>query len=187
VDAADVVEVVSLLQAAGARVWIVGGWAIDALLGRETRPHGDLDLVVEAASMPTALAAMEAAGFHLAHEVVVGRWLSVQVKLYDGMRRGVALHPIDPGAWAAPAGPESVRQSARELGLGEVSEVFATGRLAEHDVPSLSPAAQVVLRCGYEIRELDRQDVAALCQQFGLPAPLPYAGAPSGAGPAASG
>ena len=27
------------------RVWLVGGWGIDALLGEETRPHKDLDII----------------------------------------------------------------------------------------------------------------------------------------------
>jgi lincosamide nucleotidyltransferase A/C/D/E len=28
------------------RSWVMGGWGVDALLGRETRPHHDLDLLV---------------------------------------------------------------------------------------------------------------------------------------------
>jgi hypothetical protein len=26
--------------------WVAGGWAIDLFLGRQTRPHGDIDLLV---------------------------------------------------------------------------------------------------------------------------------------------
>lgn len=26
--------------------WVAGGWAVDLLVGRQTRPHGDLDIVV---------------------------------------------------------------------------------------------------------------------------------------------
>jgi lincosamide nucleotidyltransferase A/C/D/E len=170
----DVVEVLAYLQAAGVRAWLVGGWATDAVLGQKTRDHADLDLAIEAPSEATARAALEGAGFHVAHEAPAGRWLSVQVKMIDGMRRSVALHPVDLEAWSAPAGPGSIRQRARELGIGEVDELFATGRLAEQDVPSLSPAAQMVLHCGYEIRDCDREDVEALCRRFGLRAPLPY-------------
>ena len=28
------------------RFWVVGGWGIDALLGRVTRPHKDLDVLL---------------------------------------------------------------------------------------------------------------------------------------------
>jgi lincosamide nucleotidyltransferase A/C/D/E len=174
VNATDVVEVLALLGAAGVRACLVGGWATDAILGRHTRAHADLDLAIDAACEATARASMERAGFHFSHEVPVGRWLLVQVKMIDGLRRAVALHPVDLEAWAAPAGPESIRQGARDLGMAEIGDVFATGRLAEQDVPTLSAAAQLVLRCGYEIRDSDRQDVDALCRRFGLPSPPPY-------------
>lgn len=29
------------------RVWLDGGWGVDALLGRQTRPHDDMDIVIE--------------------------------------------------------------------------------------------------------------------------------------------
>ena len=44
---ADVVEILSDLRAAGCRVWVAGGWGVDALVGRQTRPHRDLDLAVD--------------------------------------------------------------------------------------------------------------------------------------------
>jgi lincosamide nucleotidyltransferase A/C/D/E len=38
----------SLLDQEGVRAWLDGGWAVDALLGRQTRLHSDLDLAVVA-------------------------------------------------------------------------------------------------------------------------------------------
>ena len=54
--AQDVLEIVAYLDAAGVRVWLDGGWGVDALLGEQTRPHKDLDIVVEQGSTnrPTA-------------------------------------------------------------------------------------------------------------------------------------
>ena len=43
---AEVLRVLDALDAAGIRAGITGGWGIDALLRRETRPHGDVDLGV---------------------------------------------------------------------------------------------------------------------------------------------
>lgn len=40
-----VVDVVAHLASRGIPVWLDGGWAIDALLGRQRRAHDDLDLV----------------------------------------------------------------------------------------------------------------------------------------------
>ena len=42
----DVVEVLAALDADGIDYWVDGGWGIDALLGRQTREHRDLDLGV---------------------------------------------------------------------------------------------------------------------------------------------
>jgi hypothetical protein len=47
-----IAELVSLADEAGAELWLRGGWALDFLLGRVTRPHGDIDLFVWAADAP---------------------------------------------------------------------------------------------------------------------------------------
>jgi lincosamide nucleotidyltransferase A/C/D/E len=39
IDAADASRIVGQLEAAGLVVWLDGGWGVDALLGRQTRPH----------------------------------------------------------------------------------------------------------------------------------------------------
>ena len=56
--AADVLEILDRLDAVGVEWWIDGGWGVDALLGRETRLHNDLDFAVRAEDimrLPTAL------------------------------------------------------------------------------------------------------------------------------------
>lgn len=45
------------LDAVGLRTWVAGGWGVDALVGRETRMHRDLD--VTHAPLEQALAALE--------------------------------------------------------------------------------------------------------------------------------
>lgn len=47
----DVLEIIGRLDAAGVRWWVHGGWGMDALLGKETRPHDDLDLAVPRADI----------------------------------------------------------------------------------------------------------------------------------------
>lgn len=43
----DVINLYQSLEAAGITFWIDGGWAIDALLEYQTRPHEDLDIAIE--------------------------------------------------------------------------------------------------------------------------------------------
>lgn len=45
--ATRVLEIISALEAADLCCWVDGGWGIDALVGEQTRPHKDLDLVVD--------------------------------------------------------------------------------------------------------------------------------------------
>lgn len=47
VDAATVLAVVDRLRGAGFSFWLAGGWSADAVAGRQTRRHGDLDVVID--------------------------------------------------------------------------------------------------------------------------------------------
>jgi lincosamide nucleotidyltransferase A/C/D/E len=49
--AADAISLYRALGAAGAPVWLIGGWGVDALVGRQTRRHHDLDLLVDVADL----------------------------------------------------------------------------------------------------------------------------------------
>jgi lincosamide nucleotidyltransferase A/C/D/E len=65
VRAKDVIEIVERLSAAGIRTWICGGWGIDALLGRRTRPHKDLDILVLLDDIVRARELLECDGYKL--------------------------------------------------------------------------------------------------------------------------
>jgi hypothetical protein len=41
--AEDALAPYDLFRSQGITVWLDGGWGVDALLGRQTRPHSDLD------------------------------------------------------------------------------------------------------------------------------------------------
>jgi lincosamide nucleotidyltransferase A/C/D/E len=59
-------EVVALyldMEARGVRLWLMGGWGVDALLGRETRTHHDVDVLVELATLDRFRARLHELGF----------------------------------------------------------------------------------------------------------------------------
>jgi len=58
----DVCDFLTLMDAAGIRVWLDGGWAVDACLGSQTRRHGDLDIVIEERDVPVAIADLQRRG-----------------------------------------------------------------------------------------------------------------------------
>src|SRR3954452_21829632 len=61
----DVVELYSSLLVAGVQIWVDGGWGIDALLGRQTRPHKDFDSIAALGDLPALTRLLGDRGFLL--------------------------------------------------------------------------------------------------------------------------
>ena len=72
-DAEHLLEIVGTLEAAGVDVWLDGGWGVDALLGRETRAHDDLDLVAELRDSDRIVEVLGGLGYELGLGVEHGR------------------------------------------------------------------------------------------------------------------
>ena len=91
-SAADVGTVLGIAHAAGFdRVWVAGGWGVDALVGRQIRIHSDLDLAVDVTqTAPDHL--LRAFGRH--GYVVEADWRPSRVALVADGTRQVDLHPI---------------------------------------------------------------------------------------------
>src|ERR1700679_3460935 len=88
-SADDVLSVLALFRTAAGDFWVGGGWGIDALVGRETRPHRDLDLMHRVEQEPTVMAALAAAGFAETLD-----WRPVRFVVTDPAGRGIDLHPL---------------------------------------------------------------------------------------------
>lgn len=58
-------QIDSLLRPAGILFWLRGGWAIDFLHGRITRPHSDIDLVVLSEDRIRLEGVLTTSGFNL--------------------------------------------------------------------------------------------------------------------------
>lgn len=75
------------LDAVGLRTWVAGGWGVDALVGRETRRHSDLD--VTHAPLEQALTALERLDYGVETD-----WLPSRVELAAPSERWVDVHPV---------------------------------------------------------------------------------------------
>jgi lincosamide nucleotidyltransferase A/C/D/E len=62
-DTRDVLVILDQLDRAGLVVWLDGGWGVDALLGRRSRHHRDLDLVIARHDCAVAREALAGLGF----------------------------------------------------------------------------------------------------------------------------
>lgn len=153
----EVGRVLQVLGLVGCRFWVEGGWGVDALVGRQTRPHRDLDLDVDAASEPEVIAALRNLGYEIETD-----WRPNRVELGNPDRGWVDLHPL----LLAPDG--SARQAALGGGFHEFPpSYFATGRLHGTVVPCLSAQAQRAFRKGYQLRPQDHHDLSVLDQLTG--------------------
>ena len=59
----DVIEFIQLLDDLHVHVWIDGGWAVNACLGSQTRPHADLDIVIEERDVDVVVRSLRERGF----------------------------------------------------------------------------------------------------------------------------
>ncbi|SER17730.1 lincosamide nucleotidyltransferase A/C/D/E [Lentzea xinjiangensis] len=151
VTAEDVLEILAALD--GTDVWIGGGWGVDALVGRQTRPHDDLDLMHREEQEPRVLAALAELGF-----TETLSWRPVRFVVTDPAGREIDLHPL---RFAADG---SAEQSS--LAPGEPfrypASCFVTGTILATEVPCLSKEQQLHFHQGYEPRERDLHDLALL-------------------------
>jgi lincosamide nucleotidyltransferase A/C/D/E len=164
VDATEVLRVLDALDATGIGWGITGGWGIDALLGRETRAHGDVDLGIASDAVDAAIEALARLGYSLD---VDERPARVVLRSADGQ---VDLHPI---AWG-PSGAGVQTGLQGETFDYPPGSLDAEGEIGGRLVRCGTPELQLTFHEHYEPRDHDRRDMAALAAAFGLSLPPAY-------------
>jgi lincosamide nucleotidyltransferase A/C/D/E len=166
-DTGELLRLLGLLDAVAIRVWLDGGWGVDALLEQQTREHDDLDLVCALADSDRVVAVLEAAGYAL----VAGE-APLSFVLVDADGRQVDVHPVafdnsrGGGVYQMGAGREWVYPAAGFEGRGRVG-----GR----PVRCLTPEVQVLVHDGYELGEKDFRELRLLHDRFGVELPAAVA------------
>ena len=154
-----VAELVARIEGLGCALWLDGGWGVDALLGEQTRPHGDVDIVVEACDLNRIRDALSDRGFTLAQREDTRPWNFVLADAHD---QQIDFHVITfdrdgNGTYGPP-----------ENGQAYPAEAFAgRGRVAAQPVSCMSVTFQLANRSGYELRDKDHHDLARLRARFG--------------------
>ncbi len=149
---ADVRTVLDGLFERGVTYWVAGGWGVAALVGRQTREHRDLDLLVDAEAMRGCLDLLAELGY-----LPETDWLPVRLELAAGHGRWVDVHPVvlDDEGNGVQAGPDDTTYDYP-------ASVFTIGHIRDRDVPCLTVAHQRLLHSGYPPREQDLHDLAQL-------------------------
>ncbi|HEX8463679.1 MAG TPA: hypothetical protein VF627_03590 [Abditibacterium sp.] len=183
-NAENVTELYLRLLNQGVQLWVDGGWGIDALLGRQTRPHKDLDALVQWDDLAPLTDILAGEGFQLKEIWTESRWAS---------------HPLPLQLIAQECGGENAFATAfvlkdergRELdfhvlhfdehgqGIPQWQTDFiypaealeAVGRIGNTDVKCLSAAMQMQTHTGYPLQDKDLEDLRQLHERFGLSYP----------------
>lgn len=157
--ATDVITFYDKMKAHGIPVWIDGGWGVDALLGKQSRPHGDLDIALQQKHEQKAREVLALQGYREVRRdndwnYVMGddsgHEIDFHVFVFDEKNHVVDGIQYPDGALAG------------------------TGVIAGVTVQCISPQHMVNFHTGYQLRESDIQDVTALCEKFGLEYPTEY-------------
>lgn len=148
----EVERVLTGVEEAGVRYWLSGGWGVAALVGRQTREHRDLDLLVDADHVIPCLKALGEMGYRRETD-----WLPVRVEYVAEGRGWVDVHPVRFGADA----------HGRQEGLDGhhvdyPPSVWTVGELDGRAVPCISAEQQRAFHAGYDHRPEDVHDLELL-------------------------
>jgi lincosamide nucleotidyltransferase A/C/D/E len=151
--------VLDALEVAGCPHWVGGGWGVDALVGRATRKHRDLDLALPADRERAALETLAGLGYGIETD-----WRPVRVELVEADGGRVDVHPVLFDASG------DGRQADLDGGWFHYPrDGFTTGVLDGRSVPCLSVEQQLALHTGYEPRGEDVMDLRRLYELIAEP------------------
>ena len=161
-QAKDVLAFWELFEKAGLEVCIDGGWAVDALLGRQTRPHNDLDIALPASKVPALRRLLSDMGFE-------------EIPQPDSWEHNFVLRHPD-GALLDVHSYELNPDGSNLSGVAYIAEQLSgRGLVLGTPVRCVPPEWLVKFHTGYELDDDDWHDVRLLCEAFDLPVPEEYA------------
>ncbi|MDP9222245.1 MAG: hypothetical protein M3P18_00020 [Actinomycetota bacterium] len=166
---ADVLALQLLLLRRRVEWCIVGGWGVDALLGEQTRPHKDLDVLVRVDQLRTTLDVLQAQDLRHSYSweesLPLGgpgdlTGLDSAFVMTDVAGREVDIHVYDDdGSHIRPLWDTDRMLTPPDLA--------AQGVIGGEPVACLTPQRQLEFHCGYELPETQRLDVQRLRRLIG--------------------
>lgn len=156
------IKIVESLSSSGVRTWVMGGWGVDALLGRQTRTHHDLDLLVSASDLPALGAWLERHAFCRAYvweenapaRVDGAMWDTAFVEQHDDGRE-LDVH-------AVAIGEDRVRLATTDPWELPPRPLEGAGRINGRAAACVTADAQYAMHRGYELPDKHREDLRRL-------------------------
>jgi lincosamide nucleotidyltransferase A/C/D/E len=165
VTADDVVALIGLLKRKRLTYWIAGGWGIDALVGRVTREHHDLDLHIDLDQVADVMSLLEDWGYTKTIDQA-----PVRIEMTHPSGKVVDLHPLRIDSDGSGHGPMFDGDSW----VIPVGGLEGQGTIKDMAVLCISVSEQIRDHCEFEPRSTDWHDMELLAEAFGIPLPSPY-------------
>ncbi len=157
-----VLAILDLLAAAVVPAWLAGGWGVDALLGRQTRRHCDIDLVIgdDDSSYQQVAQILSREGFWFARTQYTPGIPIAWCHIW----RHDAGHKVE----VLPVPLHEPPFTAVGDDAGGAGQAFAEGSIDGRPVPCLAAELQLLLHRGYPQRKIDNNDVALVRSYLSL-------------------
>jgi len=167
-----------MLSVNGIQIWLTGGWGIDALLGRQTRPHKDLDVVMLLDDVAHMRQLLGSHGYELKELWSENLWTNdthgnetaTAFVLQDSTGREFDAHAMtmDDQGNGIPAWDEA------EDFMFSKRDLAGLGTIAGSAVQCITPECQMLCHMGYELTAKDWNDLDRLHEKFGVAYPDGY-------------
>ncbi|MDR1756349.1 MAG: nucleotidyltransferase family protein [Culturomica sp.] len=155
----DATDLLRKTEHIGVEIWIDGGWGVDALLGRQTRLHNDIDIFVQKKDSAAFTAMLLSNGYR---ETEVEFTTNDHTAWIDPDNRIIDLHLFE---------FTETGSLCFEGGIYPADILNGKGTIGGIAVRCLTVEAQILYHQGYKLKEKDIQDILLLCSTFGLPVP----------------
>jgi len=157
----NAVEIIKLLEQNDIEVYIDGGWGVDALLGKQTRKHDDLDIALPHKFVPKLRELLESRGYK-----DVPRDDTRDCNFVMGDDNG---NLVDVHSYTFDDNGKNIFGVAYEP-----HHLTGHGEINGYPVKCIPPAVMVEFHTGYDVDENDYHDVKLLCERFGVSMPKIY-------------
>jgi lincosamide nucleotidyltransferase A/C/D/E len=156
-------DLLRLFESVGIEVWLDGGWAVDALLGAQTRPHKDVDIILRLADLQKLRDVLSVRGFEMKDGGTESNFVLADRSGLEVDVHAIVFDQAGNGVYRMANGSDWIFPAAGFSGRGLVQGV---------SVRCLSAEVQVLCHAhGYVPTEKDLQDMELLRGRFSVELP----------------
>ena len=158
----DALEIIKLALDNDIKLYLDGGWGVDALLGKETRVHNDVDIFIEKRQESLFLMLLKEKDFV---EKIYPYTTKYHTVWQDKQGRIIDLHIFE----------KDIENQIVFEGEKYPEDIFdGVGKIGGIEINCIPAKYQVPFHLGYEFDEKDIHDVLLLCKKFNIPIPDEY-------------